>query len=181
MLICSVSVTARAQDENALFKSQFGQAIAIGRTGDIAKLRTDAAERLADLTSGIDGNRVDKKALADLVSLLHRPEELVRLWVAVALGNLGPYAKTAIPDLKQLLPEADCVVGDITSADAIRYALARMGTTPPRPGCGHPEANDAFQAAACKDNLAGTKWSNSQDSYRRLRAPCSTHGLDRSG
>jgi hypothetical protein len=86
MLICSVSVATRAQDETALFKKQFGQAIAMGRTGDTAKLRTDAAERLADLTSGIDGNRVDKKALADLVWLFDRPEELVRLWVAVALG-----------------------------------------------------------------------------------------------
>jgi hypothetical protein len=120
------------------------QAIAKVREGATLEKRADAAEHVADLTSGIVGAWVDDKALADLVSLLDTPEDPVRFWVAVTLGNLGYRAKTAIPKLQGLLPEADCLQEDLTVADAIRYALAQMRAVPPSPTCGRAEAKGAL-------------------------------------
>jgi hypothetical protein len=51
-------------------------------------------------------------------------------------GNIGPPAKSAIPRLEKMFPEADCMDGVATSANGIRYALKRMGVKPsPPPGC----------------------------------------------
>jgi hypothetical protein len=116
------------------------QAIAKVREGATLENRADAAEHVVDLTSGIISSWVNDKAFADLVSLLDTPEDPVRFWVAVTLGNLGYRARTAIPKLQALLPEADCLQGDLTVADAIRYALARMGVAPQAPMCGRAEA-----------------------------------------
>jgi HEAT repeat protein len=79
---------------------------------------------------------VDDKTFADLVSLMDSPDDSVRAGVAAALGFLGERAKPAIPKLLEILPKVDCLNGPITSADAIRLALKRMGVTPPpRPRC----------------------------------------------
>jgi HEAT repeats len=110
------------------------------RTGATPETRADAAERLAGLTSGIIAAWVDDKALADLVSFLDTREDPVRFWVAVTLGNLGYRARNAILKLQALLPQADCLQGDVTVADAIRYAQAQMGAVPPPPTCGRAEA-----------------------------------------
>jgi hypothetical protein len=141
MLSGLLSAAGRAPDSTAfdLFKRQFTENIAKVRTGATPEIRADAAEHLADLTSGIDF-LVDNEAFADLVSLLDTPEDRVRFWVAVTLGNLKRRAGTAIPKLQGLLPEADCLQGDLTVADAIRYALAQMGSVPPPPTCGRAEA-----------------------------------------
>ena len=93
--------------------------------------RTEAAEHLADLTHGSNPASVDDKTVADMVSLLDAPDDSVRAWVAAALGNLGSRAKVAVPKLLALLPEADCLQGDVTSAASIRPALRRMGAKPP--------------------------------------------------
>lgn len=116
------------------------EAIAKVRTDATPETRADAAEHLAGLTSGIVAAWVDDKALAELVSFLDTPEEPVRFWVAVTLGNLGYRARTTIPKLQGLLPEADCLQGDLTVADAVRYALAQMDAVPPPPTCGRAEA-----------------------------------------
>jgi HEAT repeat protein len=93
--------------------------------------RTEAAEHLAELTRGINPKSVDDKTVADMVSLLDAPDDSVRAWVAAALGHLGRRAKVAVPKLLALLPEADCLQGDLTSAASIRPALSRMGVKPP--------------------------------------------------
>lgn len=110
-------------------------------TGATPEARADAAEHVADLTSGISSSWVDDKAFAELVSFLDTPEEPVRFWVAVSLGHLEYRARPAIPKLQELLPKADCLQGDVTVADAIRYALARMQTAVPPPTCGRAEAS----------------------------------------
>lgn len=101
------------------------------RTGKTTNIRTNAAQRLAELTRGINPDKVNDKTLADLVALFGTSEDSVRFWVAASLGNLGPRARAAAPKLLDLLPQVDCLRGELTSAPAIRLALERIGVTPP--------------------------------------------------
>src|SRR5215471_9613480 len=142
MLSGLLSAAGRAQSSTGLdvFKRQITESIANMRTGATPEIRGDAAEHLADMTSETSSGWVDDKSLADMVPLLDTPEDPVRFWVAVTLGNLGYHARTAIPNLQELLPQADCLQGDVTLADAIRYALARMRAAVPPPTCGRAEA-----------------------------------------
>ena len=93
----------------------------------------EAAERIASLTRTIKSAEVTEALVMDLITLLDSPDDSVRYWVAMALGNLGPVAKAAIPKLEEMLPKADCINGAITSASGIRYALIKMGIKPPPP------------------------------------------------
>lgn len=138
-LLCATTRAQTVSDFNRR-SPEVTQAIAKIRTGATPEKRADAAEHVADLTSGINSNWVNDKAFADLVSLLDTPEDPVRFWVAVTLGNLGYRSTTAMPKLQGLLPDADCLQGDLTVADAVRYALARMGAALPPPTCGRAEA-----------------------------------------
>lgn len=122
---------------DSMLRAKLHAAAAKVRHGETSTLRTESAEHLADLTRGIEPSEVDDTTLADMVSLLDTEEDSVRYWVATALGNLGPRAKTAAPRLIRLLPKVDCLRGEKTSASAIRSALKRMGETPPPiPNCG---------------------------------------------
>ena len=96
-------------------------------------MRTEAAEDLADLTQDISRKEVTDALVDDLISLLDSPDDSVRYWIAIALGNLGPAAKAAVPKLEEMLPKADCISGTVTSASGIRYALIKMGVKPPPP------------------------------------------------
>jgi hypothetical protein len=125
-----LSAKANAKGDPVL-TSQLAATIAKVRTSGPPSIgRTNAAEHLAELTRKIDPKAIDDKTVADMVSLLDTSDDSVRLWVAAALGHLGSRAKTAIPKLLNILPEADCLNG-MTSAPAIRVALSRMGVTPP--------------------------------------------------
>jgi len=135
MLVCALCSTAQSRGA-AVSKGQLEETIVSIQTGGTLTIRTNAAKRLSDLTRGIDPEEVDDASLKELVSLLSTNEDSVRAWVAVSLGHLGPRAKVAVPVLLKLLPEVDCLDGDLTSAPAIRLALKRMGETPPpRPEC----------------------------------------------
>jgi hypothetical protein len=64
-----------------------------------SKPGANAAEHLSQLTEKIDPKKVDDKTLDGMVSLRDTSNDFVRAWVAVALGNLGPRAKVAVPPL----------------------------------------------------------------------------------
>jgi hypothetical protein len=113
--------------------AQLEETITKVRTEKSLMARIDQAEHLAELTHGVNPKSVDDQTVGDMVSLLDDPDDAVRLWVAGALGHLGRRAKVAAPKLLALLPEADCLQGDLTSAAAIRPALKRMGVKPPPP------------------------------------------------
>jgi hypothetical protein len=131
LLACSVD----ARPERTSLK-QIQETIVQVRTAGTVNLRADAAYCLGDMTRQIDSQDVDDKTFADLVSLMDSPDDSVRGGVAAALGFLGERAKPAIPKLLEILPKVDCLNGAMTSADAIRLALKRMGVTPPpRPCC----------------------------------------------
>lgn len=129
---CLAPAVANATDST--IKKQLAETIAKVKTGKTVDDRTDAAYHLSELTDGIDFTQIDDSTLKKIVSLLHSSEDSVRFWVAATLGNLGPRARTAAaPTLLKLLPKADCLPGELTSASAIRVALERMGVAPPPP------------------------------------------------
>jgi len=112
---------------------QIKETMAKVRTVKTVDARTEAAEHLASLTQKIGSKEVTEALVTDITSLLDSSDDSVRYWVAMALGNLGPAAKSAVPKLEELLPKADCISGAITSASGIRYALIKMGIKPPSP------------------------------------------------
>jgi len=116
--------------------NQIEKSVAKVRSAKSVNARTEAAEKLANLTQKFHDKEITETAVADITSLLDSPDESVRYWVAMALGNLGPAAKSAAPKLEEMLPEAECLDGTITSASGIRYALTKMGIKlPPPPKC----------------------------------------------
>jgi HEAT repeat protein len=120
--------------DSSATRSQIEETIAKVRTGDTIEARTTAAIRLYNLTRGRRrASGVDAAAITEIVSLLDSSEEFVRGNVAATLGNVGPRAKVAVPKLLELLADEDCLASDISSAEAIRYALKRLGARlPPR-------------------------------------------------
>ncbi len=97
--------------------------------------QSDTGPYLNHLTNRIDPKEIDDKTLESMESLLDSDDDLIRYWGAIALGNLGPRAKPAIPKLRKLFHTADCLNGPITSADAIIYAFLRIGVKPPPRTC----------------------------------------------
>jgi HEAT repeat protein len=122
--------TARASGGPALME-QIKGTMAKVQSDKTVDARTAAAEHLASLTKKISSKEVTETLVTDLTSLLDSPNDSVRYWVAIALGNLGPAAKAAVPKLEEMLPKADCLDGALTSAGGIRYALIKMGIKPP--------------------------------------------------
>jgi HEAT repeat protein len=110
---------------------QIEEAIAKVRSSKTVDARTNAAEHLEAITQKIKSEEATDALVTKITALLDSPDDSVRYWVARALGNLGPAAKSAAPKLEEMLPKADCVNGAITSSSGIRYALIRMGIKPP--------------------------------------------------
>src|SRR6266850_163469 len=86
---CSFLLSGTAHVGDQMSKKQLAaqltKAIAEARSGATPTIRYEAAERLADLTHGIDAKKVDDKTIADMTSLLDEP--IIRNPVAVSLGN----------------------------------------------------------------------------------------------
>ena len=132
LVLSAVAEVAAASGGPSLIK-QIKETMAQVRSDKTVDARTEAAERLANLTRKISSKEVTEALVTDMTSLLDSPDDSVRYWVAMALGNLGPAAKAAVPKLQEMLPKADCTNGAITSASGIRYALIKMGIKPPPP------------------------------------------------
>lgn len=135
LLLSSTALTKAGRPTGKQLTEELKETVAKVRTGATSAARTEAAERLAELTRGISPNQIDDGTLSELVSLLEVPENSVRYWVARCLGNLGPRARIAVPKLQNILTEVDCLKGSKTSASGIRFALGRMGVKPPPPTC----------------------------------------------
>lgn len=139
LMFLMVSIGYAATD--ALLNAKLEEAIADVRMSVSPMQRSEAAEHLADLTHRAKPNSVDDKTIADMVSLLDIPDDSVRGWTAAALGQLGRRARAAAPKLLALLPQVDCLDGDLTSAAAIRPALEKMGVKVPQ----EPSYNDCHK------------------------------------
>src|ERR1041384_371837 len=68
--------------------------------------REDKAYQLAVLIRRKTGRAAPQKLVTDLAALMSDPDQMVRLWTAGALGNLGPQAAAAIPALEKAFEEA---------------------------------------------------------------------------
>jgi hypothetical protein len=127
----ALALPGAAQMRKSETLKQLADNIEMVRTAATSNSRDDAAQKLAKLTRKIDPKKVDDKTLTSIIDLLDIPE--ARYWVAVSLGNLGSRAKVAIPKLQTLLAEEDRRHVSKSAADGIRFALSRMGVTPPPP------------------------------------------------
>lgn len=116
---------------NSMLNSKLERAVRTVRSAGSPMEQTRAAQHLAELTKGVKPSSVDDTTISDMTSLLDMQEDAVRGWIAAALGHLGRRGRVAVPKLLALLPEADCLQGDLTSAASIRPALKRMGVEPP--------------------------------------------------
>lgn len=137
--VCLLSVTAMANemDETKALKELQETISDVRKMSGPSKPEANPAEHLARLTEKIDPKKVDDRTLDEMVSLLDTSNDFVRAWVAVALGNLGPRAKVAVPKLLRVMHETDCLeLKEMTSAGAARVALKRIGVTPPPRDCG---------------------------------------------
>jgi hypothetical protein len=130
-LFLALSIVADFARASGGLTGQIKEAVIKTRSSKTVDARTEAAKHLASLTQKMDSKDISDALVTEITSLLDFPDDSVRYWVATALGNLGPAAKSAAPKLEQMLPEADCINGTITSASGIRYALIRMGIKPP--------------------------------------------------
>lgn len=74
--------------------TQIKETMAKARTDKTVDARTEAAEHLASLTRKISSKEVTEALVTDITSLLDSPDDSVRYWVATALGNLGPAARS---------------------------------------------------------------------------------------
>lgn len=99
--------------------------------------RTDLASELAKLVSQVrTSDQIDDKVIDDIATLLSDRDDSVRLWVALALGQLGPRANRAVPALERALQEAEAedqanIKGpSLSSADGIRAALEKIRVAP---------------------------------------------------
>lgn len=102
-----------------------------------AAAKSDAAERLVALTYERDCSDITDETIHSMVLLLDMPDDVVRMWVAGALGDIGPRAKAAVPKLLSILAEVDCRNWDLSSASTIPVALEKMGVAPPPRNCTH--------------------------------------------
>jgi hypothetical protein len=116
---------------------QLQSAIAKVRKARTTDAKYYAAERIVALTDERDCSDVTDETIQSMISLLDMPDDGVRMWVAGALGDIGPRAKAAVPKLLSILAEVDCMTWDHSSAATIPVALRTMGVTPPPRNCPH--------------------------------------------
>lgn len=146
VLACSASFGAPTMSA----VDRMNQIITEINTGKTMEVKADFAEQLAIDTRNMRPMDIDNSTLERMISLLAIQNDPVRAWVAAALGNIGPRAKSALPTLLHILREMDrrysCHFVSVSPADAVRLAIRRIGTQPPRP----PACHEATKKVATK-------------------------------
>jgi hypothetical protein len=140
VLFFPVNGAGQAEEASTIQKQIAEDVVRVNTDNDLMN-QIEAARDLAELTRRIYPSHVTDAELTSIESLLDNPNDAVRGWVAGALGNLGPRAKSAVPKLLQLLHDVEegCpMVRGLNSSGAIRLALERIGETPPPP----PQCNN---------------------------------------
>lgn len=138
-VVFTIVLLITAQEAHALperwLNAKLEEAIQVARTDPPeAPEKMEALKRIAWLTHGVQPLLVSDQTIYDMMSLLDIPDDEVRLYIAGALGNLGPRARIAVPKLLAVLAEVKCLRGSLTSTATIRPALEKMGATlPPYP------------------------------------------------
>jgi hypothetical protein len=136
-----LSLPAHAGDRQTLLRQEIA---AVRSKRQVSTARTEAAERIERLTRKMRPAEIDDSTLSDLVSLLEIQDDSIRAWVSASIGNLGPRAKPAVPELLKVLAGVECtpLVAGMTSESFIRTALKRIGAEAPPAKCNqtHPDS-----------------------------------------
>jgi hypothetical protein len=77
-----------------------------------------------------DSSRVVAADVTALTGLLRDPDDLVRHWAALAIGQVGARASQAAPALQVALAEAECVRASKNNMSGILFAFGRIGVSP---------------------------------------------------
>jgi hypothetical protein len=75
----------------------------------------------------------DSAAVSVLVVLLRHPNESVQMHAAWALARVGPPARDAVPDLRELAARRPADAAAFTARNALRYIEARTDAAPQPP------------------------------------------------
>ena len=135
LLLVILASSACAENETVTLKKLQKAITQVASMKDTVLYQSDTGKHLADLASKIDPKDVDDNTLESMESLLDSSNDLIRYWGATAIGNLGSRAMPAVPKLLITFRKVDCLNGPITSADAILYALQRIGVKSPDRTC----------------------------------------------
>lgn len=111
-----------------------GEAIARVHLVSDGDERFKEIQRIAIVLRGDSSGIVERDVIA-LAALMRDPDDGVRRWAAVALGNIGPRAAAAVPALQAALPEVDCLWAPASSRSGIIFALRRIGVEPRLADC----------------------------------------------
>ena len=125
---------ARASTNHDINQQLRSAVLTVRRMKTLASRRS-AAEHLAAVTNERDCRTVNAETIRSVVSLLDINDDIVQMWVAASLGDIGPRAKIAVPKLLSILSVSDCKMWDLSSAASIPVALKKMGEIPPPRNC----------------------------------------------
>jgi hypothetical protein len=132
-------------DDLAALKTQLLQL----RVNPYPPPRERAAQILVAIVRRMDVSAIDKATIDEIAGLLEDKSDAVRGRMAIALGNIGPAAKHAVPALEKAFVRAKDYIaasqnspepstgrnyGLGTSADSICFALGKLEAAIP-PGC----------------------------------------------
>ncbi|MES1971426.1 MAG: hypothetical protein V4472_03145 [Pseudomonadota bacterium] len=135
-LLSAATIKCKECSEYYIVVSNITKDISQVKFGRNIYVRTGASKKLAIDAIFFKNKKINEKLFGEVVSLLDFPDDSVRYWVARAIGNLGASGRPAVPRLKKLLSEVDCLPGSKTSASGIRFALSQMGVPePPHQKC----------------------------------------------
>lgn len=107
------------------------------QTEQSPRIRWDLAQQLSDLVRRADPADINTDVIDHIAGLLSDRADFVRLWAAVALGNIGPPARRAIPALEKALSELPVLYSGavmqpaLDSSGAIVPALRKIRGEPP--------------------------------------------------
>ncbi|WP_211441835.1 HEAT repeat domain-containing protein [Collimonas humicola] len=138
---------AFAQNDNKVKGQQDSMTTVIKIEGLIAKTTSELpdsdraafARQLPDLIKQADKSDISNELIDKIATLLSDREDVIRLYAAVTLGNIGPNAVRAVPALERALKEAqnfsnspkDAFGTGLYSSDAIVPALERIQNLKP--------------------------------------------------
>jgi hypothetical protein len=120
---------ARTPPANDIAPMNVGEAIAQVRSISDGEMRREALERITFVLRRDSSHIVERDVMA-LAAFMSDPDDRVRQWAALALGQIGPRASAAVPALQAAIPAVDCVWASKNSRSGIIFALRRIGVEP---------------------------------------------------
>lgn len=146
ILICSVLlVPALGATVEADYSDQVKPLLVQARSASTDQQRIIATKELSEVIGHMEAksrNGLPPELIDDLCALLQDRSDAVRLYAAIALGNIGPRASPAIPALRDALKRAKVPAGqlgpDLGSDAAIPIAIDKIQGKTSKESAGGP-------------------------------------------